>query len=207
MSRASVRGETHVRRLPAPRRDGGPTLERALAERRSVRDYSGLPLRLTELSRLLWAAQGITGAEGLRTAPSAGALYPLEVCAVAGAVHGLSSGIYRYRPADHALALVVEGDRRGVLSEAALGQRWMAGAAVVLALTAIYSRTTRKYGERGRQYVHMEVGHAAQNVCLEAVALGLGAAVVGAFEERAVAAILRLARGEEPLCLIPVGRR
>lgn len=192
--------------LPQPRRSGPWSVEGALAERRSVREYTGEPLTRAELAQLLWAAQGITSAEGLRTAPSAGALYPLEVYVAVGAVDDLPSGIYRYEPARHALELVASGDRRAELAAAALGQECVQDGAAVLALAAVYRRTTGKYGERGIRYVHMEVGHAAQNVCLQAVALGLGTVVVGAFDDRDVKRILNMGAREEPLCLMPVGR-
>jgi SagB-type dehydrogenase family enzyme len=181
-------------------------LESVLQVRRSVREYSRKPLTRDELAQLLWAAQGVTGPEGLRTAPSAGALYPLEVDVVIGDVDGLPSAIYRYKPDRHELVLTREGDRRRELRTAALGQDCVEAAAAVIALAGVYERTTEKYGERGIRYVHMEVGHAAQNVCLQAAALGLGTVVVGAFEDSPVKRVLGLARDEEPLSLIPVGR-
>jgi SagB-type dehydrogenase family enzyme len=193
-------------RLPRLTLSSGRSLERVLQVRRSIREYSRKPLTHDELAQLLWAAQGVTGPEGLRTAPSAGALYPLEVDVVIGDVDGLPSAIYRYDPDRHELVLTREGDRRRELGAAALGQDCVEAGAAVIALAAVYERTTGKYGERGIRYVHMEVGHAAQNVCLEAAALGLGAVVVGAFEDAAVKRVLGLARDEEPLSLIPVGR-
>ena len=192
-------------RLPRLTLSSGRSLERVVQVRRSVREYSRKPLTHDELAQLLWAAQGVTGPEGLRTAPSAGALYPLEVDVVIGDVDGLPSAIYRYNPDRHELVLTREGDRRRELGAAALGQDCVEAGAAVIALAAVYERTTGKYGERGIRYVHMEVGHAAQNVCLEAAALGLGAVVVGAFEDAAVKRVLGLARDEEPLALIPVG--
>jgi SagB-type dehydrogenase family enzyme len=181
------------------------SLESVLQERRSVREYSRKRLTRDELAQLLWAAQGVTGPGGLRTAPSAGALYPLEVDVVIGDVDGLPSAIYRYRPDRHELVLTREGDRRRELRAAALGQDCVEAGAAVIALAGVYERTTGKYGERGIRYVHMEVGHAAQNVCLQAAALGLGTVVVGAFEDGPVERVLGLARDEEPLSLIPVG--
>ncbi len=192
--------------LPEPRRSGSWSVEGALGERRSVREYAPTPLTRAELGQLLWAAQGITGPDGGRPAPSAGALYPLEVYVAAGAVEDLPSGVYRYEPRRHALALVAEGDRRAGLAAAALGQECVEEGAAVIALAAVYRRTTGKYGERGTRYVHMEVGHAAQNVYLQAVALGLGTVVVGAFDDRDVKRVLGMGAREEPLCLMPVGR-
>ncbi|HSL52447.1 MAG TPA: SagB/ThcOx family dehydrogenase [Candidatus Deferrimicrobiaceae bacterium] len=193
-------------RLSRLTRSSERSLERVLQVRRSVREYSRKPLTQDELAQLLWAAQGVTGPEGLRTAPSAGALYPLEVDVVIGDVDGLPSAIYRYKPDRHELVLTREGDRRRELSAAALGQDCVEAGAAVIALSGVYERTTAKYGERGIRYVHMEVGHAAQNVCLQAAALGLGAVVVGAFEDGRVKRVLGLARDEEPLSLLPVGR-
>lgn len=191
--------------LPEPGAHDGPGLAEALARRRSVRDYAERELTLAQLAQLLWAAQGINDPSGLRTAPSAGALYPLELMLVVGNVAGLESGIYHYQARHHALERVAGGDRRARLAKAALGQTWIADGAVVLVFTAIYKRTTRKYGQRGKRYVHIEVGHAAQNALLQAAALGLGAGVVGAFDDAAVAAVLELPTSEHPVYLLPVG--
>lgn len=192
--------------LPQPRTDGSFPVERALQQRRSVRHYGGAPLALGEIGQLLWAAQGITSRDGFRTAPSAGALYPLELALVAGNVTGLTPGVYRYDPSAHALIPAAAGDRRAELARAALGQQWMETAPAVIAFCAVEERTTRKYGRRGVGYVYIEVGHAAQNVFLQAVALGLGAAVVGAFDDDRAAAILGLPEEARPLYLMPVGR-
>jgi len=154
----------------------------------------------------MWAAQGVTTRDGLRTAPSAGALYPLEAYLVAGEVSELVKGVYLYRPPKHELARVVEGDQRSRLAAAALEQYWLTEAAVMLALSAFYERTTKKYGGRGELYVHMEAGHVVQSVSLQAVALDLGSVVVGAFEEDKVKQILRLSDREVPLGLMAVGK-
>ncbi|MFZ5661059.1 MAG: SagB/ThcOx family dehydrogenase [Pseudomonadota bacterium] len=191
--------------LPAARLDGGMSVERALAERHSVRDCAPAPLSLAEAAQLLWAAQGRNEAGG-RTAPSAGALYPLELYLVAGRVRDLPPGVYRYLSRDHALAKVRDGDRRAALAAAALGQAAVAGSAMVLVLAADYARTTRKYGQRGQRYVHLEAGHAAQNVYLQAAALRLGTVAVGAFDDDRVRRVLGLPAAEEPLYLLPVGR-
>lgn len=192
--------------LPRPRTDGPVSVERALKQRRSVRDFSAAALSLDEIGQLLWSAQGITHPEGLRTAPSAGALYPLELTVVAGNVTGLNAGVYRYDPAEHVLTPLAAGDRRADLARAAFGQSWMQNAPALIAFGAVEARTIRKYGQRGIVYVHIEVGHAAQNVFLQAEALGLGAAVVGAFDDAAVAAVLQMPKEEKPLYLMPVGK-
>jgi SagB-type dehydrogenase family enzyme len=193
-------------RLPAPKFRSTVSLEESLAARRSIRDYSGKPLTLEELSQLLWAAQGITAAWGARTAPSAGALYPLEVYALAGNVQDLAAGVYRYDPKDHELVLVAAGDLRAQLANAALGQDSVRTAALDLVFTAVPARTTGKYGERGHRYVLMEVGHAAQNIHLQAAALGLGTVPIGAFDDQKVSTLLNLPKNETPLYIIPVGR-
>jgi len=193
--------------LPAPRLDGGAALEHALAERRSVREFASGALTLPQVAQLLWAAQGVTHGDGLRTAPSAGALYPLELYVVAGAVDKLAPGIYRYVPGKHKLEPVIIGDQRRPLCAAALAQECVAAGAVVFVFTAVERRTTRKYGPRGVRYVHMEAGHAAQNLALQATALGLGSVTVGAFDDAAVARLLHLPGDEAPLYLMPVGVR
>jgi SagB-type dehydrogenase family enzyme len=192
--------------LPEPRRDGAYPLERALAERRSVREFGDAALRLEELAQLLWAAQGQSAPDGRRTAPSAGALYPLELLVVAGRVQGLAAGVYRYQAARHRLARVAEGDRRTQLVEAAFGQRWIGQAPVILVVAGVEQRTRAKYGTRAARYVHLEAGHAAQNALLQAVALGLGATVVGAFGDAEVKSVAELRADEQPLYLIPMGR-
>ena len=194
-------------KLPEPSYDSGVSLERSLLERRSVRSYRDEPLTLQEISRLLWAAQGITDPGGLRTAPSAGALYPLEVYVVAGDVPDLPPGVYRYRADGHELIKIAGDDRRAELAHAALSQSCVAEGAAAFIFTAVYSRTTGKYGERGIRYVHIEAGHAAQNLLLEATAMGLGAVPVGAFDDGDVAELLNLPDNESPLYIIPVGRR
>ena len=192
--------------LPEPRIQGEVSLEAVLAARRSVRRFSASPVTLAEVGQLLWAAQGITSPNGFRTAPSAGALYPLEVHVIAGDVEGLPSGIYRYQPVGHDLMRRIEGDHRRALEDAALSQAAIGEAPVVLAIAAVESRTRGKYGRRASRYVRFEVGHAAQNVLLQAEALNLDAVVVGAFRDAAVDRVLRLSHGEVPLYLIAVGR-
>lgn len=191
--------------LPAPPTAGAISLEEALARRRSVREFIPGALTLAEISRLLWAAQGVTE-PGRRTAPSAGATYPLEIYLVAGDVEGLAAGVYRYRPGRHRLEAVTDDDIRLTLAAAAWGQGCVRRAAAVVAIAAVFERTAARYGERGERYVHMEAGHAAQNLLLQATALGLGAAPVGAFSDTLVSRLLRLPDGETPLYLIPVGR-
>lgn len=185
--------------LPAPRTDGPMSLERALAERRSVRDFTDERLTLEELAQLLWAAQGITADWGGRTAPSAGALYPLEVYAVT------PGGLYHYLPDGHRADVLRADDLRRPLAAAALGQSAVAEAPAVLVIAAAFRRTEVKYGERAERYVHLEAGHAAQNVLLQAVALGLGGVPIGAFSDREVQRVLGLPADHEPLYLIPVG--
>lgn len=194
-------------RLPAPRSDSDTSIERALSGRRSIRDYRDAPLTLAEVSQLMWAAQGVTDARaGFRTAPSAGATYPLELYVVVGNVEGLRAGVYRYLPHRHEIARTRDGDIRGALASAALNQSSVERGAAVLVFAAVYERTTRRYGERGVRYVHMEAGHASQNVYLQAVALRLGTVVIGAFDDDRVQRTLLLPSGEHALYLMPVGR-
>ena len=206
MPTLSPEQETFIR-LPEPRYDSDVSIEQSLLQRRSARSYTDEPLRLQEVSQLLWAAQGFTDPRGFRTAPSAGALYPLEVYVVVGHVQGLSSGVYNYEPDEHRLVRIIDGDRRAELARAALAQPWVEEGAVVFVFTAVYERTTIKYGDRGIRYVHMEAGHAAQNLCLQATAMGLGAVTVGAFYDGQVAELLNLPEDEQPLYIIPVGRK
>jgi len=193
--------------LPPIETKGALSIEEAIQLRRSVRDFGRGPLDLTDVSQLLWSAQGITGRRGLRTAPSAGALYPLELYMVAGNVEGLSAGVYHYRPKTHELVSLASGDRRHALASAALNQRSVSGAPAVLVITGVYERTAKKYGHRARRYVHMEVGHAAQNIYLQATARSLGTVIVGAFDDDEVQEVLGLPPDHKPFGLMPVGRK
>ena len=193
--------------LPEVRLTSDVSLEETLLHRRSIRDYTDEALSLEEVSQLLWAAQGITEAWGGRTAPSAGALYPLEVYLVVGDVEDLTPGVYQYRPYGHELVKVKDGDVRGELAEAALGQDSVRNGAIDIVIAAVYERTTVKYGERGIRYVHMEAGHAAQNVYLQATALDLGTVTIGAFYDDSVRDIVGMPGDVAPLYVIPVGKK
>ncbi|MBW2408821.1 MAG: SagB/ThcOx family dehydrogenase [Deltaproteobacteria bacterium] len=197
----------HTIQLPEPGFAGEVSVEHALQMRRSVRSYKNEPLSISDLSQILWSAQGITTPRGFRTAPSAGALYPLELYVVAGNIINLPSAIYRYRTAEHSLLKIVPGDRRSELSRAALQQSAIKKAPAILLFCAVYERTTEKYGQRGIRYVHMEVGHAAQNACLQAIALGLNTVVIGAFRDTEVKKIADLPAEEQPQYLVPIGRQ
>ena len=192
-------------KLPEPRLDGAISIEKVLCTRRSVREFSSKPLELSQIAQLAWAAQGITGAEAHRTAPSAGGLFALELYIIAANVNGLPAGIYKYEILTHEVISLIEGDTRQRLFRSALEQTAISQAPAIFALAGVYERITKKYGERGIRYTHMEAGHAAQNVLLQAVALGLGAVLVGAFDDAKVMRVLGLSKQEAPLYLIPVG--
>ena len=194
-------------KLPEPPERVEISLTQALRARRSVREFSAAALSLSEVSSLLWAGQGITARGGRRTSPSAGALYPLELFLAVGNVVGLSAGIYRYQPKTHALTAVASGDRRRGLAEAALAQMWIAQSAAIIVVGAVPTRTTVKYGRRGLRYVDLEAGHAAQNICLQAGALGLAITPVGAFEDARVKTQVQMNEGESPIYLLPIGKR
>lgn len=191
--------------LPQPTMAGAHTLPELLRNRRSVRDFTSVPLTVDQLGQLLWAAQGITTHEGLRTAPSAGALYPLELYVVAGNVKGLPDGIYHYEAHERRLLLVEPGDNRLALAAAAFHQAWIAAAPVIIVLGAVRSRTIAKYGSRSERYVAIEAGHAAENLFLQAEDMGLGTCDVGAFEDEKISRILLFPRDVAPLLLMPVG--
>jgi SagB-type dehydrogenase family enzyme len=186
--------------LSSVERREGMQLEEALRKRRSVRSYAARSLTKDETARLLWAAQGITDPSTRgRTAPSAGALYPIAVYVVA------AEGVHRYLPESHALATMASGDRRPALSRAALGQSAVRHAPLDIVLAGIEEKTARKYGTRSERYLLLEAGHVAQNVLLEAVALGLGAVPIAAFDDDEVKRVVGLERGERPLYIISVG--
>ncbi len=203
-----ARSRAELIELPPPATDGEIAVEEALAERRSVRSWARSPLALEEVSQLLWAAQGITDRrDGGRAAPSAGALYPLEIYLVATSVTGLEPGLYRYRVARRRLERTAAGELRRRLTAAAGDQDWMDRAPAALVVTGVVAWTAKRYGPWARRYVLMEVGAVAENVYLQATALGLGTTFVGAFDDEAVAELLALPAGEEPFAILPVGRR
>jgi len=200
-----TQGKGGVMKLPKPRFSSPTSVEQVLAERRSIRKYSKDSLSLEEVSQLLWAGQGETADWGGRTAPSAGALYPLEIYLVAGEVQGLDAGLYHYDPERHVVAQKTKGDLRQKVTEASLHQDEITKAPATIIISAVYERTMVKYGERGIRYVHMEVGSAAENVYLQAEALSLGTVFIGAFDDDQVKHALGIE--EEPLAIMPVGRK
>jgi len=206
-------GAPLVYALPAPNTDGEVSVESALANRRSHRSFQDKALSQEQLSQILWSAYGVTLPRpaspaqrgGLRTAPSAGALYPLEIYAIIGNVDGIEPGVYKYDSGEHSIKQVIAGDVRAELSAAALNQSMVREAPLTVFYSAIFNRTTDRYGERGVLYVYIEVGHSAQNVYLQVEAMGLGTCAIGAFTDDTVRELLNLPAEEEPLYLMPVG--
>ncbi len=193
--------------LPRPRQESSTSIENSLLQRRSIRQYRNSALNTEETGQLLWAAQGITHGGYFRSAPSAGALYPLETYLVAGNVTGLAPGVYRYLPQGHRLGLVLSGDLRRDLYGAALHQDPVLEAPASIVIGAVFARATGKYGNRGIRYSHMESGIAAQNVSLQAVSLDLGTVIIGAFVDEDVRRVLSMPTGVNPLIIMPVGKR
>lgn len=186
--------------LPQPKTKGEMSLEESILRRRSIRSFSSKELTLEELSQLLWATQGITEPiRGYRAAPSAGALYPLEIYLIKG------DGIFHYNVENHSLEKTDDRDVRGEVVRAAWGQSFIQQAPVSVIICAVRSRVTNRYRNRGNIYVDIEVGHAAQNLHLQAVTLGLGSVPTGAFTDSEVRKILGLPRNTEPIYIIPVG--
>lgn len=186
--------------LPRPRIEGQVSVEEAINKRRSVRAFSNKEISAEDISQLLWACQGITDkVKALRASPSAGALYPLEVYLVK------KDGIFHYLPSGHRIERVSSRDVRQALAEASYNQRYVADAPVDIVICAVYERVMSKYNERGVRYTDMEAGHAAQNVFLQAVALGLDSVPVGAFGDVTISKILGLSSDIKPLYILPVG--
>jgi len=195
-------------KLPPPAKDGTVSVERAIRQRRTIRAYLPQIMTLGQMSQLLWSAHGITGDRGYkRAAPSAGALYPTDVYTVVGqdSVDQIDAGVYHYEPGRHRLSLVAKQDLRNTIARAALSQLWMATAPVNFVITADYSRSTAKYGNRGIRYAMIEAGHIGQNLFLQAEALGLKAGIVGAFHDRQLIESMRIPHDHEPLLIMPVG--
>ena len=207
-----VKGEAIY--LPAPQLDGSVSVEKALHGRRSHRDFQDMEISLENLSQILWAAYGITLPRtdydflrgGFRTAPSAGGLYPLDIYVAVGKVNGLAPGLYKYISEEHAIIRVIKNDIRTELCSAAWKQQMVKEAPASLIYTAVFSRTTGKYEERGRErYVCMDLGHSAENVYLQAETLGLGTCAIAAFSDEEVSTALKLQKEEEPLYIMPIG--
>ncbi|WP_456472510.1 SagB/ThcOx family dehydrogenase [Methanocaldococcus sp.] len=184
-------------------------LEDVLFKRRSVREYLGTPISIRELSHILFAAYGVTNEEGFKTVPSAGATYPLEIYVNIKDVMDVPEGVYKYIPERHSIVRLSEKEYSYELAIAALRQMFIATAPIILIIMAKFHRTTSVYGERGYRYVHMEVGHVAQNVYLMATSLGLGTVSIGAFMDNEVKEILKDIVDEDayPLLLMPVGKK
>jgi len=194
--------------LPDPKLDGDVSLERTIHQRRTIRSFHSKTLTLKQLSQLLWAAQGITEPGGFkRAAPSAGALYPMDIYGAVGedCIEGLNPGVYLYEPAIHSFSLIQKGDMRRDIAMASLGQMWMSYAPITLVITAEYSRIMGKYGQRGMRYAMIEAGHIGQNIFLQSQAMGLEAGIVGAFEDQKVIQVMGIKSTHEPLLLMPVG--
>jgi SagB-type dehydrogenase family enzyme len=195
-------------KLPQPKSAGAVSVEQAIGQRRTVRSFSPRSLNGDQLSQLLWAAQGVTGHDGFkRAAPSAGALYPMDVYAVVGmqSVARMAAGVYHFEPGDHALSLVKQQDARDAVARACLSQMWMAEAPLQLVITAEYRRISGKYGNRGIRYAMIESGHIGQNIFLQAEALGLKAGIVGAYRDEKLVEIMNLPVTQEPLLVMPIG--
>ena len=186
--------------LPAPALSGSVSFEQALAARRSRREFAPTPLSIAELGQLAWAAQGITDrAQGFRTAPSAGALYPLELYFVT------SAGVLHYVPQSHAFEQRSNRDLRRELSRAALDQEALRLAACDIVITSVTARTRKKYGERATRFVAIEAGHVAQNLLLQATARGLVGVPIGGMDDDAVSGVLNLGPAQEPLYMVAIG--
>lgn len=192
--------EKMVIELPQPKIIGKVSLEQTLSKRRSIRKYINKNLTQEQISQLLWSAQGITEPRmKFRTAPSAGALYPMEIYLVA------HNGLYHYISAGHRMEKLSDRDIRRELSETCWEQKFIAEASISIIISAVYERVTGRYGKRGTRYVDMEAGHIAQNIHLQAVAMGLGSVSVGAFDDDAVEKLLNLPKDHHVIYIIPVG--
>lgn len=197
-------------KLPAPAHKGTMSVEEALLIRRSIRSFTNETLSIKDASQMLWATYGVSlvtrsGWE-FKTAPSAGATYPLEIYLLAGNVEQLQAGLYHYNPSKHSLKKLISGDLRNQMMNAALGQKMLEEAPATIIFTAVFERTTSRYGNRGRErYVCMDLGHAAQNTYLQATALNLGTCAIGAFQDEKLHQLFKFPVNEEVLYLMPIG--
>jgi SagB-type dehydrogenase family enzyme len=193
--------------LPPPETRGGAPLWTILSQRRSVRVFQPRPLRDAELSQMLWAAQGVTAEQSgfkFRTAPSAGALYPVETYLVVNDVSGIPQGIYHYNVPAHCLEQLRQGDYRVAIARAALDQRIAYDAGLVFAWSAVFERSKWKYKQRAYRYVYLDAGHIAQTVAMAAVALGLGSCQIAALYDEEVNDLLGVDGIEESALYLTV---
>ncbi len=198
--------QTPAIKLPEPRRQGTMSLEAALWARRSTRALTRDSIALADVGQLAWAAQGVNRPDGHRTAPSAGATYPLELYVVASRVRDLPAGVYHYLARSHELETLAAGDRLPELVTTATRQSWIADAAAMFVLAGAYDRTAGRYRDRTDRYVAIEVGAAGQDLYLQAAALGLGTTMVGSFPDSTLARVVGLPEGQRPVAVMPVGR-
>ena len=194
-----------VMKLPDPKYQGKISLEQAIFQRRSIRNYKDEALSLEDVSQILWSAQGKTSDWGGRTVPSAGASYPLEIYLVVGNVTGLDVGIYHYLWDKNELEKILDKDVRADFASAAWRQECIRKAAISIVIAADYNRTTKQYGKSGIRYVDNEIGHCGQNIYLQCEALGLGTVAIGAFQEDRITQILKIK--EEPIYIMPIGKQ
>ena len=201
-------GDAEVVTLPAVGAPPAMSVAQALEQRRSLREYADRAMTAEELAWVIHGATGITSAQGYRTAPSAGALYPLETYVAVSRVEGIDQGLYHVDVRAQALEPVRSGSVAGDLMVAGLGQDFLRTAPAVLIITGVFQRSRWKYRERHYRYVCWEGGHLAQNVYLAAEAAGLGACMVGAFLDGMVNDLVRVdGRREAALGLIALGPR
>ncbi len=197
--------------LPSIEVSQGPGIWEVLRKRRSIRDYHKDPLSLQELAILVWAAQGITvqaPAPWFRTAPSAGALHPIDTYLVVNRVKDLPPGVYRLNIEEFALEVKKTGDFSGRIAAAALDQDIARNAAVVFVWVAVIQRSRRKYRQRAYRYIYLDSGHLAQNLYLAATAMNLGCCAIAAFFDEEVNQLVGADGTEETaVYLATIGKR
>lgn len=191
--------EAKMTQLLQPKLKGTISLEETISKRRSVRNFQNKNLSIDQISQLLWSAQGITSKRGFRCAPSAGAIYPMEIYFVS------SDGLFHYIPYEHKIEKIKDGDLRKQLSDAAYGQDFISDAGISIIITCNYEKIMQRYSKRGIRYADMEAGHIAQNIHLQAVSSGLGSCPVGAFDDGSVTKLLQLPKNLTPIYIIPIG--
>lgn len=215
----AVAQENLVIELPAPSFGSNTSIEKALLTRRSERIYKQDAIKLKDLSQILWAAQGVTmkidtvpgwwvGQEwlgGVRTAPSAGALFPIELYIAVGDVENLDQGLYKYNALNHTIIKIADGDKREEVRKAALGQSAVGNGPACIIITANFGRTEYKYESRATQYVYIESGAVCQNIYLQCNSLSIGTVMIGAIREEPMKVALGLPDSETPIGVMPIG--
>ena len=200
-----IKKKKKVTNLPEPNLQSNFSLEQALKQRRSRRDFSDNPISLNQLSQVLWAAYGITKEPIYKTAPSAGAIYPMTIYVSTCKVKNMENGFYRYIPETHSLKLIDDNNYKKIIYKLGYRQNCLKNPAFTILMAANFNKIENRYGNKAKRYTFMEAGHISQNIYLQVESLGLGTVAVGAFNEASMNKNLPVKAEENIIYIMPIG--